>query len=54
MPTSVKEITDERLYIVIAPAPYVNNVLKNWIEFSKYVIPATIQLTTLTLVSFDI
>lgn len=54
MPTSVKETNDERLYLVIAPAPYVNNVLKNSTAFSKYVLPTKIQLTTLTLVFFDI
>lgn len=54
MLTSVKEIIEERVYIVITPVPYVNNILRDSLAFSKYAIPTKTKLTTLILVFTDI
>lgn len=54
MLTTVKEINEERLYIVITPFHCVNDILKDSLAFSEYVIPTKTKLTALTLVFTDI
>lgn len=54
MLTTIKEINEERLYIVITQFHCVNDILKDSLAFSGSVIPPKTKLTALTQVSTDI